>query len=301
MRLPPFNPRLAVAIAIFAASTTAIFVNLAGDIPASIIAHYHFLGALLIMIPIVFIKYSKELRSIRTSDWIMLILNGVVLAIHFNLWFGAFQQNSVMSIVFIISLHPVLLIIANAFIFKERFSLGTLISIFIALFGGSILLTGDFNRSSLLFKGDLLAIGALFTLVVYYMLGQRARQRLSLFTHLTIVYSVAFITLLAYNISNDINLISYGPKQWLLFGLLAIVPTFLGVYLFNWSLRWLRASTISLGMLFQPIVATVLAYFILNENVTPTQWVGGTILFFGLYLFIISTSRKKKVTISKRE
>lgn len=301
MRLPPFNPRLAVGIGICATSITAILVKSAGDIPASIIAHYRFLGALLIMIPIVLVKYRKEFRFIKPTDWITLILGGVVLATHFILWFESFQQTSVMSTVFIVGLHPVLFLIASAFIFKERFSLGTLISVFIAIIGGAIILFGDFDSSSKMFKGDLFAIGALLTLVIYYLLGHRTRKHLSLITYSTIISSVAFLTLLIYNLAKQVDMTGYAPKQWLIFVILATVPTFLGTFLFGWSLKWLKAATVSLGMLIEPIGATLLAYLILGELVSPIHWVGGTVLFFGLYLFIIGTSRKTKVTISKRD
>ncbi|MDY0395368.1 EamA family transporter [Virgibacillus halophilus] len=84
------------------------------------------------------------------------------------------------------------------------------------------------------------------------------------------------------------------------FLLLAIVPTFLGHTLFNWAIRWLSTATISMGIIFEPVGSTILAYIILHEKVTGAQWLGGTIVIFGLMLFILSTKRKPKVTISRK-
>ena len=92
----------------------------------------------------------------------------------------------------------------------------------------------------------------------------------------------------------------YPADHWLMFLGLAIIPTFLGHTLFNWALKWLSSSTISMATLFEPVGATILAYFILGETITWSQFLGGAIVLFGLYLFILSTARKTKVTIAKK-
>src|SRR5699024_10192913 len=59
-------------------------------------------------------------------------------------------------------------------------------------------------------------------------------------------------------------------------------------------------ATISMGIVFEPVGASILAYFILGETITWSQWLGGSIVLFGLFLFIMSTTKKRKVTISHR-
>src|SRR5699024_7408885 len=107
------------------------------------------------------------------------------------------------------------------------------------------------------------------------------------------------VTLLLYNIILGNNFVAYSLDIWWIFLALAIIPTFFGHSLFNWALKWLSTSTISMAIVFEPIGATILAYFILGEVVTSFQWLGGTIVIFGLFLFIMSTTRKPKVTISQ--
>ena len=107
------------------------------------------------------------------------------------------------------------------------------------------------------------------------------------------------IVLFIYNVVLSNNFISYSLEIWGYFLALAILPTFLGHSLFNWALKWLSTATISMAIVFEPIGASILAYFILGEAVTYSQWLGGTIVIFGLFLFIMSTTRKPRVTISK--
>src|SRR5690625_6607201 len=114
------------------------------------------------------------------------------------------------------------------------------------------------------------------------------------------VYGFCKITLIIYNVVLQHPFFGYPADHWWIFLALAIFPTFFGHTLFNWALKWLSTSTISMGIVFEPIGATILAYIILGEQVTGSQWLRGTIVILGLFLFIVSTSRKPKVTIARK-
>lgn len=298
MRFPPFNPYIAVVIGVIAVSTSAIFVKLAGDAPAGIIAFYRLFFAVLLMLPTILIKYRDEIRSISKQDWLLATLSGVFLALHFILWFESLNYTSVASSVVLVTLQPIFAFVGTYFFFGERFSIAAVISMFITLIGSFIISWGDFQISGLALLGDILALLGAATVTGYFLLGQKMRRNLSLMTYSFIVYGISSVTLLLYNVAVQNTFIDFPADHWLWFLALAIIPTFLGHSLFNWALRWMSTSTISMAIVFEPIGATVLAYYVLGEVVTPTQWLGGTIVIFGLFLFIMSTTRKAKVTIS---
>lgn len=298
LRLPPFNPYIAVVIGVIAVSTSAIFVKLAGGAPSAIIAFYRLFFAVLLLLPIMLLKYQQELRSITKRDWILLSLSGIFLALHFILWFESLNYTSVASSVVLVTLQPIFAFIGTYFFFGERFSVAAVISMIITLIGSFIISWGDFQISGLALLGDILALLGAITVTGYFLLGQRLRRNLSLMTYSFIVYGISSLTLLVYNLILQNNFIGFPADYWLWFLALAIIPTFLGHSLFNWALRWMSTSTISMAIVFEPIGATILAYYILGEVVTASQWLGGTIVIFGLFLFIVSTTRKPKVTIS---
>lgn len=60
MRLPPFNPYIAVIIGAISVSTSAIFVKLATEAPAAMIANYRLLFAVILMLPIIIVKHRHE-------------------------------------------------------------------------------------------------------------------------------------------------------------------------------------------------------------------------------------------------
>lgn len=301
MRFPPFNPYVAVIVGVIAISTSAILVKLADGVPAAIIAQYRLLFAVLIMAPYVIIKHRKEFTVIRRKDWLWSIISGLFLALHFILWFESLSYTSVASSVVLVTLQPIFAFIGTYLLFSERFSLGVIISVIITLFGSTIISWGDFQIGKMALVGDLLAVGGAIAVTAYFLCGQQLRRSLSLLTYTFIVYGISAFTLIIYNLLLNNSLTGYHVEHWLIFLALAIFPTFFGHTLFNWALKWLSTATISMAVVFEPIGATILAYFILGETVTYSQWLGGTVVIFGLFLFVMSTSRKREVTISKQE
>ena len=300
MRLPPFNPHAAVVIGVITVSASAILVRLADEAPAAIIANYRLLFAALLMLPIILMKYRHEFKKISNKDWILSIFAGIFLAAHFILWFESLNYTSVASSVVLVSLQPIFAFLGTYLFFKERFSSGAIISMLIALFGSIIISWGDFQISGLALFGDILALLGAITVTASFLMGPSARRNLSLMTYTFLVYGIASIALILYNVVLQNDFTGYPADHWWLFLALAIFPTFLGHSLFNWALKWLSTATISMGIVFEPVGATILAYFILGEVVTWSQLLGGAIVIFGLFLFIMSTTRKPSVTISKK-
>lgn len=101
-----------------------------------------------------------------------------------------------------------------------------------------------------------------------------------------IVYGFSALFIFLYVLVSEETLSGFEMKTWLIFIALAIFPTLLGHSIFNWALRWVSASVISVTVLFEPVGAAGLAYVILKENLQWTQWLGGTLILFGIYVFI---------------
>ncbi|SER37981.1 Threonine/homoserine efflux transporter RhtA [Gracilibacillus ureilyticus] len=290
-------PYLAIVIGVIAVSSAAILVKLASNVPAAIIANYRLLFAAILMLPFVFIKRA-ELQNLKRQDWITTAIAGVCLAIHFIVWFESLNYTSVASSVVIVTLQPIFAFIGTYLFFKERFSSGTVISMLITIFGSMIIAWGDFQLSSKALYGDFLALlGALF-ITVYFLLGQGARKKLSMTTYTCVAYLSGSITLIIYNIIVGNSFIGYNGDEWIIFIFIAIIPTIFGLNLLNWALKWVSTSIISMGIVFEPVGAAILAYFILGEHVSWSQWLGGMIVISGLLLFIASTRRKRKMKVT---
>ncbi|WP_199426609.1 DMT family transporter [Thermaerobacillus caldiproteolyticus] len=289
-----FKPYLALVIGAFSVSTSAILVKWA-QAPAAVIAFYRLFFTVLLMTPFC-IPYIGELKAIAKRDWLFSFISGVLLAFHFILWFESLNYTSVTSSVVLVTLQPLFAFVGGYVFFKEKLTIGAFLSGLLAIFGSIIISWGDFQISGKALFGDILALLACVMITGYWLFGQDLRKRLSLVVYTYVVYGVSAITLFLYVIVFRYPLFLYGQMDWICFLLLAIVPTLLGHSLMNWSVKWISAATISMGILFEPVGASILAYFLLGEVIQPSQWIGGSFILTGIGTYLWSEKSKETAT-----
>jgi drug/metabolite transporter (DMT)-like permease len=261
--------------------------------PSGVIAFYRLFFSVLFMSPIFLLKYVSELSLITKRDWLFTGISGVFLSFHFILWFESLQYTSVASSTVLVTLQPIFAFVGTYFFFKETLSFKAILSGVLAVVGSVIISWGDFKISGLALYGDMLALIACALITAYLLFGQTVRKRLSLITYTFVVYSISAITLLIYVLIKGEALLGYEKNDWILFCLLAIVPNLLGHSFFNWAIKWLSTSTISMAILFEPVGATILAYYLLKESVFWTQILGGLIVILGITFFVVDDRKLK--------
>ncbi|WP_342543191.1 DMT family transporter [Paenisporosarcina sp. FSL H8-0542] len=298
MEKPTIHPLIPIAVGVIAVALSAIFVKLA-NADAGVIAFYRMLFSVLIMAPIFFWKYTSEIKQLTKRDWTFSLVAGIFLAFHFILWFESLNYTSVASSTVLVTLQPIFAFAGTYFFFKERLSLKTIVSGVIAL-GGSILISwGDFRISGSALYGDVLALIACALVTAYLLFGQDVRQRLSLVTYTFVVYGISTITLFFYVLIKGESFGPYPADDWLWFILLAIVPNLLGHTLFNWSLKYVSTNVISIAILFEPVGAAILAFYIFDEYLITTQIIGGIIVIAGIVLFVVDFKKIFKLFSKK--
>lgn len=292
------NPYFALIVGVIAVSASAIFVKFS-EAPSGVIAFYRLLFSVLLMLPVFLMKYVKELALISGRDWLYATLAGVFLAFHFILWFESLNYTSVASSTVLVTLQPLFAFVGTFLFFKERFSLKAILCAVAAIVGSVIISWGDFRVSGTALFGDILALLACALVTAYLMFGQSVRKRISLITYTFVVYSISSIVLLLYVLIVGESLYPYPKNEWWNFILLALIPTLLGHSLFNWAIKWISTSIISMAILFEPVGATILAYYLLSEKVLFTQLLGGSIVIVGISLFLLDERSGKQKKVKK--
>ena len=278
---------LTLFLGVFALSTSAIFVKLAGA-PSSITAFYRLFFALLFLLPLLLLDkaYWQDLRSLSRRQWQTGLLSGLFLAIHYILWFESLNYTSVASSTVIVTLQPLFSFVGSYFLFKERFSTGAIISSIVALIGSFIIAWGDFQISMQALYGDLLAFIAAGFITAYFFIGQHMRQKLAVVPYSILGYAASAFFLAVYALTQQLSFIDYSQSTWTAFLGIAFISTILGQMLLNWLLKWLSTSVISMSILGETIGTCILAYFILGEIITLRQGIGIIVTLFGLGLFM---------------
>lgn len=283
-----FFSYLALFFGVFALSTSAIFVKLA-DASSSITAFYRLFFAALILSPFLFFdkKNRHELLSLSKRQWVFGLLSGLFLAIHYVLWFESLNYTSVASSTVIVTLQPLFSMSGGYFLFKERFSKGSILGCFIAIIGCFIIGWGDFQVSNQALFGDLLAFIAAGIITAYFFIGQYLRKDLSLVPYSIIGYASSAFFLAIYACNQQVPFVHYSLQTWWSFIGLAFIATIFGQTIFNWLLKWLSVSVVSMGILGETIGTCILAYLILDEVISLQQGIGIAFILAGLAVFLL--------------
>ncbi|PWK13878.1 DMT family transporter [Tumebacillus permanentifrigoris] len=294
----PVPPIVFLIIGVLAVSFSAILIKWSSA-PAAVLGLWRLVITFLILCPILFTKNSRaELRSFTLRTWVLVAASGVCLALHFILWIGSLKYTTVASSTILITLQPIFVMVLAYFTLKERTTWRAWAGAGIAIIGSLFIGWGDLRISGDALWGDLLSLLGTLTVSGYLVIGQHlrnAQQGMSSFVYSLLVYVFAILVMFFYCIGEGYPLVDYNRHEWMLFVLLAIIPTVFGHTLFNWLLKYVNAATISMAILGEPIGATILAFLLLGEAVIAAQWVGGAVIMCGIWLFL-STRDKRSFT-----
>lgn len=271
-------------IGIIAISFSSIFVRWS-NADVSVIAMYRLYLTNLIMLPLVW-KYRTEIFHLTARQWYLLTASGIMLGLHFLLWMGSLRLTTVASSTVILTLEPVLVMLGSYWLFKAKASRIMLAGMGIAMVGSIVIGSGDFSLSREALLGDILSFLGTVAVAVHMLIGKQLRKDMSAFAYNFWVFFMAATALAFYNAARGYSFTGYSTKEWGIFLLLAIVPTLFGHYLFNWLLKHMSATAVSMSVLGEPVIASLLAWVLLKEALTAYQLAAGALILFGVWLFI---------------
>jgi drug/metabolite transporter (DMT)-like permease len=222
-------------------------------------------------------------RKVRASrrDALLTLLAGMLLAVHFLTWTASLMYTSVAASVLLVSLHPLIVAPLGARLHGDAVSTPVMTGIALALCGTAVTCLGGFEAGGRALGGDLLALAGGAALAGYLLIGRGRHDRVGVATYSAAVYSVVSVAGVgAAMLSSGLHAPS-GRALLACIGL-AAVCTLGGHTVFNWALRRLPASTVSLSFLGEPPLAALLAYVILGQRLSVPTVVGGVLILAGL-------------------
>ncbi len=279
----------AMFFAVFALASSSIFIAKLALVPALVIAFYRMAITTALLMPAALALKRRELLAFTRRDLGLLVLGGACLAIHFGAWITSLKYIPIATSVVLVNSHPLFVAIASAVFLGERPGARALAGTSLGLAGMLViswnaLVNTQQSESSHALTGDTLAVVGALAVVGYFIVGRKARARMSLLGYATPLYGVCSLFLLLMAFVTRSRLAPYGGVEWLYFILLAVVPTILGHTVFNWALRHVRPSAISVAFLGEPVVAALLAFIVFDQRPPLATFIGGALILAGIYL-----------------
>lgn len=294
---PVVQITVSLILGIISFAFAPILVRLANTQPLAL-ATWRTIFAALILLPFWLTKRlrRKEKANVGRRSMILGILAGLCLGVHFTFWIAALKFTSVASASVLVTVHPIILIVVESLLFHERFSKSSWVGVFIAFAGSALLAYADKSMTTGFqhpLWGDILAFIAALVFVVYFLIGRKLRQKYDWLDYVFLVYSWAAIACLMLSLVFGIGLEPNGTILLMALGL-AIGPQIMGHGSMNFSVKYISPTLLSTLVLSEPLLATLLAYFVFGELPGTFSFLAMTVVILG-----ISMTWRKKSAVPK--
>jgi drug/metabolite transporter (DMT)-like permease len=276
------DSRLALAALVFGAlviSTTPILVRLAACGPAA--AGF---WRLAFAAPLLTLLATRPSAGAVGAPSRAMWLAGIAFALDLGCWHYGIRLTSVANATVLPNLTPVLVTLASWLFFKERprpiFLLGL-----VAAISGAVLMAGAApsvtRAGGLAHVGDALSVSTTVWYGLYFMAVRSARQTNSTVSVMFWSCLIGAPPLLLAAVLMHEQILPATASGWAATTALGLAHVF-GQGSIAWALGRLPASTASVTVLVQPVVAAGLAYLIFSEVLTPLQADGGALALLGV-------------------
>lgn len=297
-------------IGILAVSTASIFIRFAqAEVPSLVIAAGRMSLATLVMLPFAVVAWKKQKGRIGGKNWLLLILSGLFLGLHFVTWITSLEYTSVASSVVLVTTAPLWVALLSPLFLKEKLNRFVLIGLVVSLCGSIVVGVSSnctLSTSGLTclglndlwggnnFTGNLLALSGAFLSAGYLMVGRKVRGSLDLPVYTFFVYGIASIVLLILVAVTGSKVSGYAPRSYLWIAALALIPQLTGHTAFNWALKYLSAAYVSIALLGEPVGTILLAALLLRELPTALEIIGGVLILAGIAIATLRVTYKKR-------
>lgn len=280
--------RSALIIALFgllAVSHAVIFIRMAGDAPALILAATRVLVATLVFAPF---AGSALLRSGRTAhpsfQMIALsILSGLFLALHFAAWIESVQRLTIAESAILVSLSPIWIALIEAMLGRGKPARGVVIGITLCLIGLVIIGWNGISNPAGDPVGMALAVLGGISVAAYLVIGKRVRQDLSTSVYVTLCYGCASLSLILLGVVLAVPVAGLPFNVWLAALALGLVSQVGGHTAYNHALARLSPIFVAICLLGEPILGSLLGLVYLGETIPMLTLLGGVPILIGLW------------------
>jgi len=230
----------------------------------------------------------QSMRITPVRDLALLALCGLVLALHWTMFFRSVQVSTVAVGLLAYSSFPVFTAFLEPLAFREPWDRWSLLFALLAV-AGVFLIVPALDLANPVFQGVLWGLGAGLTFAVLALLNRRlARGRSSLtVAFYQDLFAVAF--LVPFAVLADFKLT--GRTLWLL-ALLGVFGTAAAHTLFINGLKHVRARTASIIASLEPVYGIVLALVFLNES-PSLRTVSGGLLILAAALIVTARAARR--------
>jgi drug/metabolite transporter (DMT)-like permease len=276
----PLKAFLFLLLGVFCIAWSAIFVKLA-HAPAFTSGFYRYLFCFLGLLPI-WIYRKIKIPDAKTLKWI--IFGGLLFVLDMSLWNLSILRTTASVSTLLANNASIFVGLGSLIFLKQYLSKTYWIGLFVAMTGVFLVAGRDFAQNPNVGVGHLMAIGAAFFYAGYMLITQQVREKIDTvnFMGWSLISCLFFSFLTCWQ--QDLQMLHFDNQTWLAFIASGLICHLVGWLSINYALGFIPASIVSPTLLIQPILTSIISFFLFNEILRTEQIIGGFVVIFGIYL-----------------
>lgn len=218
------------------------------------------------------------------------------IAINMLMFFKGLEHTTPIHASVISTISPILVLILSAIFLNEKLTFLKILGVLMG-FAGAIILTlyGKSLRAedNVLLGNSLIIINAT-SFAIYIILVKKLTAKYHPFTFLKWFFLFAFIMVLPFGYSEvmEIDFPSFTPYVIFAVAFVVIGATYVANLLNPLALQHLKASTVSIFIYMQPVVAGIFAIIMGSDQISVVKIIAAGLIFLGVFL----VSKRPKVS-----
>ncbi|AUC74498.1 DMT family transporter [Olleya sp. Bg11-27] len=235
-------------------------------------------------------------EKIEKKDFLTLLYAAFFgVATNMLLFFKGLELTTPIHASVIMIITPIIVLLLSSFYLQEKITRLKIVGVIFGFTGAAILTIYGKSASpgDNVFLGNLMILFNAISYSIYIIIIKKLTYRYHPFTFIRWLFLIGFFMVLPFGFNDilAINLSSFTPYIWFSV-LFVIVGATFGTYLLNpLALRHLKASTVTVFIYLQPLIAGIYAVIAGSDAVTAVKLTASSLIFFGVYL----VTKKPKV------
>jgi len=252
----------------------------------------------LVLMPAALVDLKRGQRRVRRSDWKGIVLTGIL---NVTICLTAFQVSikyipaSAAAVIF--CTNPVFVHMAESLLLKTRLSKHQIIGLMTSLIGLAMIFGNEFIWGGGSWLGLGLALFSAASYGLYIVLAKNVTGKVGPLTANSFSFIVGALACIPLLLAFRVPVIAFNISVLPHLIYLSLAVTALAYYLFLYGLQHLPAGAGSLVFFVKPVMASMLAFWVLHESITLLFGLGATVIILGLVVYT-NTSSKSASAIS---
>lgn len=222
-------------------------------------------------------------RPLSRADYARLSVAGLCFAGDLAVWHWSIRLTSVANATLLANFAPVFVALGGWLRFGQRVGFAFLLGMIAALAGTALMVGTSFQVSIQHLWGDTLGLITAMFYAGYILAVKRLRDDFSAATVMAWGGAVTAAALFPITLLSGESLLPVSTQGWGPLIGLALISQVSGQGLIVYALAHLPAAFSSVGLLLEPVMATVFAWLILGETIGPWQTLGGVLVLGGIF------------------